>query len=203
MSIKPQSCGADDPIKMAGRRLSCETIMFHQSVADRLGLNVTDHKCLDFLLLHGPSTAGELSQLTALTTGAITAVLDRLEKAGFVRREADPSDRRRVIVQPVYERLEEIGTLFSGLGERIKELAGRYSSQELLVIIDFMNRSCEVLHAAAVQLREEAPTPDVHSPRSKRVSEKEPSAVKSQKKSGKSISRGVLRRATKGESETR
>src|SRR5271154_1800305 len=104
VSRKPVACGPNlDPIHLAGRRLSCETIMFHQSVADRLGLNVTDHKCLDFLLLHGASTAGELAQRSALTTGAITAVLDRLEKAGYVLREADPTDRRRVIVHPVHE----------------------------------------------------------------------------------------------------
>ena len=127
--------------------------MFHQSVADRLGLNVTDHKCVDFLLLHGPRTAGELAELTSLTTGAITAVLDRLEKAGYVRREADPTDRRRVIVHPVVERLAEIGALFTDLATRIQELSDRYSPSELEVIIDFMNRSCEILHTAAMNLR--------------------------------------------------
>jgi hypothetical protein len=65
-------------------------------VADRLGLNPTDHKCVDFLLMNGPLTAGELATLTALTTGAITAALDRLERAGFAKREDDPDDRRRV-----------------------------------------------------------------------------------------------------------
>lgn len=155
VSKKPVACGSNiAPIHMAGRRLSCETIMFHQSVADRLGLNVTDHKCVDFLLLHGPRTAGELAQLTSLTTGAITAVVDRLEKAGFVRREADPTDRRRVIVHPVIERLTEIGQLFGDLSARIDELAADYSQAELDVIIDFMNRTCDVLHAAAIHLRE-------------------------------------------------
>lgn len=130
--------------------------MFHQSIADRLGLNVTDHKCLDFLLLHGSMAAGELSQLTALTTGAITAVVDRLEKSGFVRREADPTDRRRVIVSPVLERLGQIGSLFGDLSLRIQELAAQYSAAELAIIIDFMNRSCDVLHAAALHLRADA-----------------------------------------------
>ncbi len=157
MSRNPDPCGGKlEPIQLAGRRLSCETIMFHQSIADRLGLNVTDHKCLDFLLLHGPRTAGELSQLTALTTGAITAVVDRLEKAGFVRREADPKDRRRVIVSPIMERLGQIGALFGDLSLRIQELASQYTAAELEVIIDFMNRSCDVLHAAALHLRSEA-----------------------------------------------
>src|SRR5690349_15820511 len=81
-------------LRLAGRRLSTATIMFHQAVADRLGLNLTDHKCVDLLLLNGPLTAGELASLTALTTGAITAALDRLERGGFVKREDDPEDRR-------------------------------------------------------------------------------------------------------------
>ena len=143
-----------DPLQLAGRRLSCETIMFHQSVADRLGLNVTDHKCLDFLLMYGPSTAGELAQRSSLTTGAITAVIDRLERAGFVQREADPDDRRRVIVTPVFERLSEIGMLFADLGSQMGELASRYSRAELDVIVDFMNRSCGILRESAIKLRE-------------------------------------------------
>lgn len=154
MSRKSLGCTHDsDPLQMAGRRLGCETIMFHQAVADRLGLNVTDHKCLDFLLMYGPSTAGELSHRSSLTTGAITAVIDRLERAGFVRREADPSDRRRVIVSPVFERLSEIGMLFADLGSEMGQLAARYSRAELDVIIDFMNRSCGILREAAVKLR--------------------------------------------------
>ena len=154
MSRKPDLCGNAGPIQMAGRRLSCETIMFHQSVADRLGLNVTDHKCLDFLLLDGPLTAGDLAQRTSLTTGAITSVLDRLEKAGFVRRQADPNDRRRVIVHPVVERMGQIGALFSDLSSRMQQMAARYSPAELAVIMDFMNRSCEILREAAIALRE-------------------------------------------------
>ena len=141
---------------MAGRRLSCETILFHQSIADRLGLNVTDHKCLDFLLLQGPRTAGELAQLSSLTTGAITAVVDRLEKGGFVRREADPNDRRRVIVHPVSERVSEIGVLFADLSVRMNELVSRYSEQDQSVILDFLNRSCDILREAAMSLRAES-----------------------------------------------
>src|SRR5262245_29900394 len=81
------------------RQLSVATIMFHQAIADRLGMNVTDHKCADLLERNGPMTAGELAEQTGLTTGAITGVIDRLEQAGFVRRAPDPGDRRRVIVE--------------------------------------------------------------------------------------------------------
>ncbi len=82
------------------RELSTATILFHQAVADRLGMNVTDHKCAGILTQSGPITAGDLAVRTGLTTGAVTGVIDRLEKAGFVRRVRDGTDRRRVIVEP-------------------------------------------------------------------------------------------------------
>src|SRR5438105_15388836 len=95
-----------------GRTLSTHTVMLHAAVAERLGLNITDHKALDFACRGGgPVTAGELAELTGLTTGAITGVIDRLEKAGFARRERDPNDRRRIILRPT-SRAREIGRLF-------------------------------------------------------------------------------------------
>src|SRR5262245_22826573 len=101
--------------------------MFHQAVADRLGLNPTDHKCADFLWTRGPMTAGELAELTGLTTGAITGVIDRLERGGFVRREDDPGDRRRVVVRAVPKRLRQIGRLFEDVAARMAELSARYT----------------------------------------------------------------------------
>jgi DNA-binding MarR family transcriptional regulator len=137
----------------AGRALSAATIMFHQTVADRLGLNPTDHKCADLLFTNGPMTAGELAELTGLTTGAITGVIDRLERGGFVRREDDPDDRRRVIVRTIPKRHREIGRLFEDIAARTAELGERYTDKELAVILDFMNRSRDTLQAATQQLR--------------------------------------------------
>src|ERR1051326_2126836 len=105
------------------RQLSTVTILFHQAIADRLGMNVTDHKCADILLRTGPITAGELAQRTGLTTGAITGVIDRLEKAGFVRRARDRGDRRRVVIEPFPERIErEIAPLFESIARLMADL---------------------------------------------------------------------------------
>lgn len=138
---------------VAGRQLSTATVMFHQAVADCLGLNVTDHKCIDLLLLNGPLTAGELAAMTGLTTGAITAVIDRLEKAGFARRQDDPADRRRVIVSVVVQRCRDIEQLFQPFAASFGELTDRYNDKELAVILDFMNRSGEGLHQSTLELR--------------------------------------------------
>jgi DNA-binding MarR family transcriptional regulator len=83
------------------REMSLEAVMFHQVLADELGLYVTDHKCMDIIHRFGAMPAGRLGEMTGLTTGAITGMIDRLEKAGYVRRTNDAKDRRKTIVEPV------------------------------------------------------------------------------------------------------
>src|SRR6266498_4367202 len=86
------------------RRHSTAVVLFHHAVAERLGLGPTDHKCLDLLRERGAITGSELAAITGLTTGAITGVVARLEQAGYVRRESDPSDGRRQILRPALQR---------------------------------------------------------------------------------------------------
>jgi predicted transcriptional regulator len=137
------------------RQLSTAAILFHQAVADRLGLNVTDHKCAGILLDTGPITAGELAERTGLTTGAITGVIDRLEKAGFVRRARDPNDRRRVIIEPRSDRIErQVSPLFASMAQASVELCARYSTQELAVIHDFTTRASQMTYEEIRKLRE-------------------------------------------------
>ncbi len=155
----PARSGLLDELQQAGRRLSLATIMFHQAVADRLGLNPTDHKCIDLLASAGWTTAGELAEATGLTTGAITGVIDRLEAAGFVRREDDPNDRRRVIVRVISKRYRDIARLFGPFAAAFAEMGARYSDRELATILDFMARSGQVLRDATLELRRRAPTP--------------------------------------------
>jgi DNA-binding MarR family transcriptional regulator len=160
--------GLLDDLLQAGRRLSLATIMFHQAVADRLGLHPTDHKCIDLLSSAGALTAGELADATGLTTGAITGVIDRLESAGFLRREGDPNDRRRVILRLVPKRYRDIARLFEPFAAAYAELGARYSEPELALIVDFMTRSGLVLRDATLELRRQASPPARGKPRLKR-----------------------------------
>lgn len=138
----------------ASKRLSTQTIIFHQAVANRLGLNITDHKCLDLLLSSGKATAGQLAEWMGLTTGAITSVINRLEKAGFVRRRKDQSDLRLVIVEPVYEHLHPVWEVFAPLGEAMDRLHDRYSPEELALFLDYLERSIHVLAQETHHLRQ-------------------------------------------------
>lgn len=92
-----------------------DAILVQQAAAERLGLSLTDFKCLTALLDRGSATAGEIAQRTGLTSGAVTRMIDRLERSGWVRRLHDTADRRRVIVEPMPQRLAEVQPLFAGM----------------------------------------------------------------------------------------
>ena len=103
-------------IETWGSELNARAIMFHHAIGEHMGLSATEHKAADILRRFGPMTAGELAEKTALTTGAVTGLVDRLEKAGFVRREHDNRDRRRVIIKPLDNgKNTEVVKLFSPL----------------------------------------------------------------------------------------
>jgi DNA-binding MarR family transcriptional regulator len=101
---------------------------------------------------------GELAERTGLTTGAITGVIDRLERAGFVRRAKDPGDRRRVIIEPIPRRIERrIGPLFESMAQATAALCARYSLEELAVIRDFAARAHQMAQEETRKLRQEGP----------------------------------------------
>lgn len=137
------------------REMSTETIMFHQAVADVLGLHITDHKCLDLIRHYGAMPAGRLAELTGLTTGAVTGIIDRLEKAGYVRRANDPKDRRRTIVEPAKNKKlqRKIEALFIPFHERMHELLSSYSDTELAFLLDALTKNIELTHEESKRLR--------------------------------------------------
>jgi DNA-binding MarR family transcriptional regulator len=139
-------------LNRAGREHSDATVLFHATVADQLGLNPTDHKAMSLLERAGPLTAGEIADLTGLATPSVTALIDRLERRGFVRRVRDPSDRRRVIVEPSADAVAKIAPLFELPKRSLARLYAHYTAEELEVILDFLTRGTERLRNETAKL---------------------------------------------------
>ncbi|HEY2547313.1 MAG TPA: MarR family transcriptional regulator [Candidatus Acidoferrum sp.] len=130
-----------------GRELSTTSVFLHQAIASKIGLNVTDTRCFELMSRYSqpPLTAGDLARATGLTTGAVTGILDRLEKASLVERFRVPSDRRKVFVRPRPEALQRIGRLYEGLAAASLKLASSYSTKELQLISDYLEGSLQIL----------------------------------------------------------
>jgi DNA-binding MarR family transcriptional regulator len=126
---------------MAGRENSAAAVMLHTAIAERWGLTATDTKTIDTLMRLGPVTAGEVAGYTGLATASVTSLIDRLEKKGLVRRVRDAQDRRRVMVEPVRERLAGGETVFGSIRQGFANLLENYSDEQLETILDFMQRS--------------------------------------------------------------
>jgi predicted transcriptional regulator len=138
-----------------GRELSNAVIFFHEAVAAHLGMSAAEWKCLGLLDQHGPSTASRLAELSGFTTGAITGIVDRLEHAGYVRREAHPTDRRSVIVRPLHLKglKERVVPIFQSLGRAMARVTERYSVGELSAITRFFADTTETLRNETAKLK--------------------------------------------------
>ena len=147
-------------LDLALRETSAQTVLFSQAVADRVGMNPTDLETLDILARHGSMTAGRLAELTGLTTGAITGLVDRLERRGYACREPNPRDRRSVIIRPLIENAErDFAPSYAGMSQAMAGLLSRYSDEELAVIADFMTRAAAITAEQIARLRSEATEP--------------------------------------------
>ncbi|PJZ57215.1 hypothetical protein CH367_10800 [Leptospira barantonii] len=139
-------------INLAGHRSSNATVLFHQAAAECFGLNATDMKTLP-LLEGGPIAAGKLAQSLGLTTGAVTTVIDRLERVGIVRRVADPNDRRKVVVEFNPESMQAAAKIYGPMGDAMRNLFERYSDEELELLIRFQEEATAILVREATNLR--------------------------------------------------
>jgi DNA-binding MarR family transcriptional regulator len=141
----------------AMRKASAQGVLYSAMVADRLGLASSDLECLDIVTLSGPVTAGRLAEATGLTSGAITGVIDRLERAGLARRERDPDDRRKVLVRalPAVER--RIAPLYAPMQRAGAAALAPYSDRELDLLLGFLERAHRAALAATAELCDAAP----------------------------------------------
>lgn len=134
-------------IGMAVRQFIAAVVLHNQAVAQRLGLGGSDSQFVQLLSRHGPLTPGRLAELTGLTTGTVTGVIDRLEKAGFVRRERDAGDRRKVLVTLVAAAMGRIAEQYAEHGAHLNAVLARRGPDELQVIAEFLAEVNESGHA--------------------------------------------------------
>jgi DNA-binding MarR family transcriptional regulator len=154
-------------LEHAVRKSSALGVIFGQTVASRVGISSSDLECLDFLNIEGRVTAGRLAELTGLTTGAITGVVDRLEKAGLVRRERDEEDRRKVFIAIVPENVAKVGRFYEHLQRGMLELWETYSDAELKLMLRFMTQGYETMLAATEELKAMVDVPAKDKPKGK------------------------------------
>jgi DNA-binding MarR family transcriptional regulator len=142
---------------IAIRKMGAQSVIISRTVADRFGLHTTDLEVLDLIFLRKQASAGELADATGLTSGAVTALIDRLVAAGYVERSEDPHDRRRVIVRVRQEAIEPIKDTYLAMQKRMFELWSSYSARDLETITDFATRSTALAVDCCKAIRLNAP----------------------------------------------
>jgi len=138
-----------------GRELATAVITFHESVARKLGMSAAESRCLGVLNDLEVATPGQLAQATGLTTGAITGIVDRLEKAGYASREPNPNDRRSLLIrirQP--EKIEQImRPIYGSLSQAMTQMSGDYTPEQLEIINRYLSQTIDVLQTETGKLK--------------------------------------------------
>ncbi len=136
------------------RQYLASYVLFNQTVADRLGMHPTDVQCLGLLAQESaPLTTGQVAELTGLTSGSATRLVDRLERAGYVRRERDTDDRRRVLVHVEPARFTEFTAMWADLSEGWDAMFDDYTEKELALLVRHMRRTIELSVTQRARLR--------------------------------------------------
>lgn len=148
-----------EELEEAMRRSSAQGVLYGQTVANVAGIANSDLECMDILYLEGRVTAGRLAEVTGLTTGAITGVVDRLEKAGLVRRERDEKDRRKVFISVVPESIDRLSKFYVPMQQAMEKICSGYSDEELRLLLRFATEGYKGVLAATEALKGLIDTP--------------------------------------------
>ena len=138
-----------------GRELATAVITFHETVARTLGMSAAESRCLGVLRGMTVATPGQLAQATGLTTGAITGIVDRLEKAGYAARTPNPDDRRSLLVHiRQTEQIDaQLGPIYGSLSLARTKMAEGYTPAELEVIGRYLGDTISVLKGETAKLK--------------------------------------------------
>jgi len=142
-----------DELQFLGQMASTETALFYQKAAEHHGLGITEMKALSVLMQEGDMSAGQLAARLNLTTGAVTNLLDRLERRALLMRQADPNDRRKVIIAANLKTLHGDGNIYESIGENFDKLARNYSTKELEFLVEFYKQSIALTKAEIAKLK--------------------------------------------------
>lgn len=139
--------------------MGAQSVIVSRTVADRFRLHMTDLEVLDLIFLREHASAGELAEATGLTSGSVTALIDRLVNAGYVERCDDPADRRKVLVRIRHQAIGPIKAVYMNMQRGMFELWSIFRARELEVIIDFLSRSTALAVECCKEIqRDAAPT---------------------------------------------
>jgi len=145
---------ASTQIRKLSQYYAYTSIQMHEDIARKVGLSGTDQKYLGFFLTKGAMTAGELSSITGLTTGAVTGLIDRFEKKDLVKRQLAKEDRRKVIVVPDTNKIMKLfAPLYKDYRSRVEELIASFADEELKIIEKFLQVSIEIMSETSNQLK--------------------------------------------------
>lgn len=142
-----------EQVMLSAREYGIHSVLYRHIIGDILGLNVTDMECLGILFHKGASSPTELAQYTGLTSGATTAMIDRLEKSGLVKRLPNPDDRRGKLIVIDKGGARRVSPLFASARRTQYEFISSYSEEELEFLADFLRRSVEILEREREKLR--------------------------------------------------
>lgn len=141
-------------IRKLSQRYAYTSIQMHETIARKAGFSGTDHKYLGFFLQRGKLTAGELAELTGLTTGSVTALIDRFENKGFVKRQADSTDRRKVFIVPDSEKIISLlRPFYQVFQDETEKLIASFSSSERVVIESYLTKALELANQTIGKLK--------------------------------------------------
>jgi DNA-binding MarR family transcriptional regulator len=133
-------------LRKLSQRFAYTSIQMHEAIGRKAGMSGTDHKYLGFLIQRGQMTAGDLSNITGLTTGAVTSLIDRFEKKKLVKRQPDKNDRRKVIIVPDTEKMTALlKPLYEDFQSSTDQLFATFSSEELKVLERYFLNAIEMM----------------------------------------------------------
>ncbi len=150
--VNPAKADLKKQVIMAIREYGISTVLFRNLVGERLGVNVTDMECLGLVFHKGLATPSELARYTGLSSGATTAMLDRLENSGLIERQPNPDDRRGTLIVLAKIGAEKVAPWFTSVRQTQNELVSSYSEKELQLIVDFFEKSTRMWEAERKKL---------------------------------------------------